>query len=254
MTQVRPLAIVTGGTSGIGLATAVRLRERYSLALIFNNDRDRAQAAEALLGQHAKAFSIDLARDDAVQAGYPEILAHFGLQPDVLVNCAGIKGLSKFLLQGLSLKDCQEVMNVHYFGTLRMVKMVLPGMYSRRRGSIVNLSSVSARGGYRGVIGYAEAKAAVECFTQNLAVEVSHRGLSVCCACPGLVDTPLTAQLGEQLEPTSVNLPLGRWLEASEIAEAIDFLIGMGAVVNGQILTLDGAGSLAKIQLQPERS
>ncbi|MBT9582210.1 SDR family oxidoreductase [bacterium] len=251
MSDGHPLAIITGGTSGIGLAAAVRLSDRYQLALIYSRDGERAALAEKSLGGTAKAFAIDLSSDQAVHDGYPAIVAHFGGPPELLINSAGIRGLAKFFLQGCSLERCQELMNLHFFGTLRMVQKVLPGMYSRRRGCIVNLSSVSARGGYKAVVGYAEAKAAVECFTQNLAVEVAHRGVSVSCVCPGLVETPLTADQVSRLQESSLNFPLGRCIEASEVAEAIDFLVRMGAAVNGQIVTLDGAGSLAKVPLKP---
>jgi len=247
----RPLAVIAGGTSGIGLATARRLQAAYRLALIYHQGHERARAAEAELGKACKAFSIDLGSDSDVLRGYPEILQHFEGHPQVLINSAGIPGNSKFFLQGCSLKSCQEIMNVHYYGALRLIQRVLPGMYSRKQGTIINLSSVSAQGGYKAVVGYAEAKAALECFTQNLAVEVAHRGLSVACVAPGLVQTPMTAQHQSGLDPSSVNYPLGRWLEPSEVAEAIEFLIRMGPTINGQVLHLDGANSLIKVKLEP---
>ncbi|MBX3169462.1 MAG: SDR family oxidoreductase [Candidatus Eremiobacteraeota bacterium] len=247
---MKPLAVITGGTSGIGLATAWRLRDRYRLALTYAHDSERAAAAEARLGPESRAFAFDVGSDAEVQAGYRNLKNHFGAEPEVLVNCAGVKGMQRFFLQGCTLKGCQELMNLHYFGTLRMVKQVLPGMYSRRRGSIVNLSSVSACGGYRGLIGYSEAKAAVECFTKNLAVEVAHRGLTVSCVRPALVETALTAEMAVRLDPTSLNQPLGRWIQSDEVAQAIAFLLESGGVVNGQIVTLDGANLVMKVPLR----
>ncbi len=247
---MKPLALITGGTSGIGLATALRLGDRYRLALTYARDATRAAEAEARLGLEAKAFAFDLGKDDQVQAGYLRMKDHFGAEPEVLINCAGVKGMQRFFLQGNTLEGCQQLMNLHYFGTLRMVKQVLPGMYARRRGSIVNLSSVSACGGYRGLIGYSEAKAAVECFTKNLAVEVCHRGVTISCVRPALVETALTEEMAANLDPASVNQPLGRWIQADEVAAAICFLLESGAVMNGQILTVDGANLVMKVPMR----
>jgi len=247
---VKPLALITGGTSGIGLAAALRLQDRYRLALTYARNSERAAAAEAQLGPESRAFAFDLGSDAEVQAGYLSLKNHFGAEPEVLINCAGVKGMQRFFLQGCTLEGCQELMNLHYFGTLRMVKQVLPGMYSRRRGAIINLSSVSACGGYRGLIGYSEAKAAVECFTKNLAVEVGHRGLTISCVRPALVETALTEEMVGRLDAASVNQPLGRWIQADEVAAAICFLLDSGAVVNGQIVTLDGANLVMKVPMR----
>lgn len=247
---MKPLAIITGGTSGIGLATALRLKDRYRLALTYAHDHERAAAAERSLGPDCRAFAFDLSSDDQVQAGHLSLKNHFEEEPEVLVNCAGVKGMQRFFLQGCTVKGCQELMNLHYFGTLRMVKQVLPGMYSRRRGAIINLSSVSACGGYRGLIGYSEAKAAVECFTKNLAVEVAHRGLTVSCVRPALVETALTAEMAARMDPASVNQPLGRWIQPDEVARAIAYLVESGPVVNGQIITLDGANLVMKVPMR----
>lgn len=249
MNEVLPLALISGGTSGIGLATARRLRGRYQLALLYQRNHERAaRAAEELAA--ARVYPLDLTSAEQVEAVYAQIKTDFQTTPEVLVNSAGKPGQNQYLLQGLDLQQCSDLMALHFFGSLRLIQKVLPGMYSRRRGSILNLSSISAQGGYKGMIGYAESKAAVETLTRNLALEVAHRGVAVNCVAPGLVASPMTEGHHQQYPANSVNAPLGRWIEADEIAAVIDFLIHAGPAVNGQVVTIDGASSLAKIQLK----
>ena len=147
MSESLPLALITGGTSGIGLATARRLQQRYRLALLYGHDHQRAeQAALELPG--CRVYCVDLTSPEQIESGSARIEAELGGLPEVLVNSAGMRGFSKFLLQGVDLQGCAQLMDLHFFGTLRMVQKVLPSMYARRRGAIVNLSSISAQGGY----------------------------------------------------------------------------------------------------------
>lgn len=246
-----PLAIITGGTSGIGLATARRLASRFRLALVYARDDARAAAVEAELGNRARCFRADVASDAAVEAAIAEVLDHFAVRgAAVLVNSAGVGRVMQFFVQSRSLETAQELMNINYFGTLRVVQQVLPGMYARKAGAIVNVSSIAAAGGYRGYIGYAESKAAVECFTRNLAAEVAHRGVTVNCVAPALVETRQGEAFVAQARPRSINQPLSRLLRADEVARVIEFLIDAGAGINGEIIRIDGANSLLKHQLE----
>lgn len=244
---MKPLALISGGTSGIGLATAQRLNGRYRLALIYARQAERARQAEQLL-EDCRTFAVDVASDEAVRAGYAEITQVFEATPSVLVNCAGVGRALDFFVQRRSLDSARELMNVNFFGTLRMVQAVLPAMYSRRSGAIVNVSSVSARGGYKGYVGYAESKAAVECFTRNLAAEVAHRGIAVNCVAPGLMESREGEEFVQQAAAESLNSPLGRLLTGQEVALTIEHLITLGPAVNGQVLTVDGGNSVLRHQ------
>lgn len=246
----RPLALISGGTSGIGLATAQRLVADYRLALVYARNPERAHQVEQAFADpdSVKTFALDVGDDPSVEAGYEAILTHFGQSPEVLINSAGVASFQKFFVQSRDLSLVQDLMNINYFGALRLIHKVLPSMYSRRKGCIVNLSSVSGLGGSAGVIGYAESKAALRCLSQNLAMEVAHRGVSVHCICPGRVESPMTETLLQQFKPASINYPLGRALRPDEVARCIEFLIQMGPALNGQNLILDGGTSLARIQ------
>lgn len=243
------MALVSGGTSGIGLATARRLRQRYRLALGFARDEARALRIQAELGplEEVRAFSLDVTDASCLERGYQEVLDHFGEPPEVLVNSAGVTRAPRFYAQGIPVEHCRELMNLFYFGPVRLVQKVLPSMYSRRRGAIVNVSSVSAGGGYQGVVGYAEPKAALECFTKNLAVEVIHRKVSLHCVSPALVRTPMTESQGLE---KGINAPLGRWLEADEVAALIEAVLAQGLALTGRVVTLDGASALSKVALE----
>ncbi len=243
---MRPLAVISGGTSGIGLATARRLAVDHRLALLYARDSERAAKVEKELG--AKTFCLDVGSDQAVEAGYAALLQHFGDPPAVLVNSAGLARFQRFFVQGKSLDAAQEMMNVNYFGSMRLIRKVLPAMYSRRQGCIVNLCSVSGLGGSAGVIGYAESKAALACLTRNLAMEVARRGISVNCVSPGRVATPMTEELLAQFAPETVNFPLGRALQADEVARVIEMLVRIGPAINGQELVVDGGTSVARLQ------
>ncbi len=250
-----PLAIITGGTSGIGLATARRLLESHRLTLIYARDHQRARTVEAELrqqGGQVRCISMDLSLDEAVREGYSDVVE--GLVPEVLVHCAGTSisaetGSNRYFLQGLDLSLCQRVMNVNFFGAMRLLQQALPSMYARRRGNIILLSSIAAQGGYKGMVGYAESKAALECLVRNLAMEVGHRGLTVNALAPGLAETALTRAHAEQFASRDLNAPLGRWIRPEEVAEAVAFLLKMGPVINGQCLVIDGGGSTLRSQV-----
>lgn len=240
------LAVISGGTSGIGLATARRLVADHRLALLYARDSERAASIEKELP--AKTFRLDVGCDESVETGYQAICQHFGEAPAVLINSAGIARFQRFFVQGKSLDLAQEMMNVNYFGSMRLIRQALPAMYARRRGCIINLCSISGLGGSAGVIGYAESKAALACLTRNLAMEVARRGISVNCVSPGRVDTPMTGELLAQFAPETVNYPLGRAILPDEVARVIEMLVRIGPAITGQELVIDGGTSLARLQ------
>jgi NAD(P)-dependent dehydrogenase (short-subunit alcohol dehydrogenase family) len=223
--SVKPLAVVTGGTSGIGLACAQALQSEYRLALIYLSNHAQAKLAIDQLapqgGSHeVRAYALDVAQEEQVKCGCRQIEADFFAVPEVIVHAAGVAPKRPFFVQVKDLELHHQVMQVNYFGYLRVIQHWLAAMQARGSGSLLAISSISALGGYKGVIGYAESKAALECFSKNLAQEVGPRGLRVGCVRPGLVATAMTEDFlrhqgdAHVLSPVEVAAALADWLRA----------------------------------------
>lgn len=245
---MRPWALISGGTSGIGLATAKLLRDDFRLVLTYCSDHARAQQVQSDFGGDALVQRLDVSQDESVCQGLEDILGKMACAPAVLVNCAGVSKTGRFLVQSSDLSLIKQQFEVNFFGTVRMCQVIVKKMYAARQGVIVNLGSATALGGNLGVIGYAESKAAVVNFTTNLGMEVAPRGLRVHCVSPGRVDTPLIEDLVRQCTPQSLNPPLGRFIAAEEVAQVIHFLIHHGQAQNGHNLVLDGGSAWQRSQ------
>lgn len=235
----RPLALITGGTSGIGLAAARRLQADYELALVYGRDRQRGDRISQEL---APCFQADLANLEQITVCLESIQERYQQPVQVLINAAGVADPARFLLQRRDLRPLDEMMKVNYLGSLALIQRLLPEMVRLGAGVIINLASASSLGANPGFIGYSESKAALRCLTRNLAVELAGSGVSVHCLSPARVATPMTTRWLQGA--TQVNHPLGRALTADEVAQAIEQLVRAGSLLNGLDLVLDGGHSL----------
>lgn len=245
---MKPWALISGGTSGIGLATAKLLVDDFRLVLTYRSNHQRAQEVAADFGSQVLVKSLDVCEERAVNFGVEELVTAMGTAPAALVNCAGISQTGRFFVQSPDIESIRQQFEVNFFGTVRLCRAVLKKMYPVRQGVIVNLGSATALGGNVGVIGYAESKAAVVNFSQNLSMEVAARGLRVHCVSPGRVDTPMIEEFVRQCTPQSLNPPLGRFLSPEEVARVIHFLILHGHGQNGHHIVVDGGSSLQRSQ------
>jgi NAD(P)-dependent dehydrogenase (short-subunit alcohol dehydrogenase family) len=232
-------AIVTGGASGVGKATAELLASRGALVAIV----DRNAAAVSALGDGILSRTCDILDVEAIKGVVDEVLARWG-RIDTLVNNAGAEYTGSAL--DTPPADWDRVMNVNVTGTLNMTRAVLPTMIARKSGAIVNVSSISGLLGWPLSAAYCTAKGGVAQLTRQLAVDYGPYGVRVNAVTPGTTLTPMIERLfAEMAEGARAEIadrhPLGRFAEASEIAKAIAFLGSDAAsFITGTILPVDG--------------
>ena len=241
-------ALVTGGASGIGAATALRLAAEGARVAVADIDAD---GARDVAGQvDGAAVTMDVADLDSVRAGVDEAAAAVG-PLDVLVNNAGTDRFSFFSKSDPELWDF--VLGVNLRGTLAVTHAVLPALQERGGGSIVNVASEAGRVGSQGSVPYSAAKAGVIGFTKALARESARYGIRCNAVAPGPIDTPLLnaapelyGEIGERLRQGMIDATaLRRIGQPEEVASAIAFLASDDAsYVTGQTIGVSGGLSM----------
>lgn len=237
-----PVAVVVGGASGIGRATACALAaEGYRVTVA---DRDAAGAravAETLEGAHAAA--VDVCDEAAVEALLEEVLGRCG-RLDAVVSTAGVGGLGP--VTDLAVEEFRSLVDINLTGSFLVVKHAARRM--PEGGSITLLSSLNARQPAAGMAAYCSSKAGVSMLTEVAALELGPRGIRVNAVAPGIVITPLTAgsmDIPGVRDDYVANTPLGRAGTAEEIAEAVVFLT-RAAWLTGEVLDLNGGAHLQR--------
>ena len=232
------IAIVTGGTEGIGAATAEKLRQDGYLPVATYGHNDKvAEAFTARTGIAVRKW--DVANYPACESGVGEIESAFG-PVDVLINNAGIT--SDCTLHKMPPEQWQRVIDTDLTSCFNMCRVVINGMRERRFGRIINVSSINGQAGQLGQTNYAAAKAGMVGFTKSLALENAGRGITVNAVAPGYTDTPMVAHVPPDiLKAIIAKIPVGRLARPSEIAHAIAFLASdEAAYITGATLTING--------------
>ncbi len=237
------VAIVTGGSRGIGRATAERLAA--SGATVVVNYRGNAAAATATVaaitaaGGKAVTVQGDVSQPADVEHLVKTTLEQFG-RIDILVNNAGITRDN--LLLRMKESDFDEVLATNLRGTFLCTRAVLRPMTKQRFGRIINITSVIGLIGNAGQANYAAAKAGIIGFTKSTAREMASRGITVNAIAPGFIETEMTDALNEETRKAILaTIPLGRFGQPAEVAGLICFLASdAGAYISGQTLTIDG--------------
>lgn len=240
--------LITGGTSGIGLAAARLFAEGGAAVVLAGRDRERGRAAAAALpiaDQPPIFLAGDVTTVDECGRLVRETLRHFGGKLDVLVNSAG-EYLERSI-EETSEVEFDRILAVNLKGTYFMSKAALPAL-KQSRGCIVNVSSDAGLTGNINCSAYCAAKGAVTLFTKALALETAPQGVRVNCVCPGDIDTPMLArQLSAVENPTAARrdmeavYPLGRIGTPNEVAGVILFLAAEAAsFVTGAAWSVDG--------------
>lgn len=229
---------ITGGSSGIGKAAVRKFAGTGDrVAFTFLHSEAAARALESETG--AFAIRADVSDSTQVNRARDAILSRFG-RIDVLVCAAGVAG--KGLLMDQTDETYNRIMNTNLFGTFAAIRAVLPCMIERRGGSIVAVSSMWGETGGACEALYSASKAGIIGLTRAVAKEVGSAGIRVNCISPGVIDTPMNADLSpEDVDSLVEETPLGRIGMAEEVAEAICFLAGEGAgFITGQVLPVNG--------------
>jgi len=250
MTDPR-LALITGGTSGIGLGAARKLAPSCELALAYADNHERAaQAREELqaAGARVRTFARPLASYEDARLLVEEVQEVCGRAPEILVNSAGRIADGFFFNRAFS--DHARLVQEHLLVTMALCHLTVKQMCLDRFGRIVNLSSISALYAKRGQASYAAAKAAVIGFTRTLALEVAHRGVTVNAVAPGLIETPMTQGVIGFLERDQGRgikrlIPTGYAGQPEDVGSLIAFLCSAEArYITGAVLVVDGGRSL----------
>lgn len=237
------IAIVTGGSRGIGRATSIALAQAGALVLVNyrSNEaaaRETVRVIEEASGQ-AELVAFDVADPDSVDRRIKEAVTRHG-RIDILVNNAGIS-IDRLLLR-VSAKDLAMTWATNVNGAVYCTKACIRPMMKNRWGRIINLSSVVAESGNAGQAVYASSKAALLGLTRSLAREYASRGITVNAVSPGFIETDMTADLPEAARQGIVDqTPLGRIGRPEEVAAAVVFLASEEAgYITGQVVRVNG--------------
>jgi 3-oxoacyl-[acyl-carrier protein] reductase len=237
------VAIVTGGSRGIGAAIARVLATAGAHVVV--NYRAQREAAEQVVGEitarggHAEALAFDVADGEQVDAAVRGVGERLG-KIDVLVNNAGVS--ADALILRTSDQDWNRIVDVNLKGVFNCTKAVARRMMRARSGRIINIGSVVGVMGNTGQAAYAAAKAGIIGFTKSTAREFASRGITANVVAPGFIETDMTGSL----DPAARNMylaliPLGRLGTAEDVAAAVAFLAGAGgAYITGQVIHVNG--------------
>ena len=232
------VAIVTGGTRGIGRAICEALRaDGMTVGANYAGNEEKARTFTKETG--GLAYKWDVGDHEATQAGCAQVAEEVG-PIDVVVNNAGITRDGTLLK--MTFQDWYDVMRINLGGCFNMAMATFPGMKDRGWGRIVNIGSINGQAGQYGQVNYAAAKSGIHGFTKALAQEGARYGITVNAIAPGYIDTDMVAAVPENvLEKIVAKLPVGRLGQADEIARAVAFLASENAgFITGSTMSING--------------
>lgn len=236
------VAIITGGTAGIGEATALRFAREGAKVVVWARNEQRGREMEAKAAAEGLAIefdSVDSSNYEQVTAGAKRVADKYG-RIDILINNAGITNDSS--LKKMTVEQWQQVIDINLTGTFYCTKAVSEYMLAAGYGRIVNASSVVGLYGNFGQANYVATKAGIIGMTKTLARELGRKGITVNAVAPGFIETEMVAKMPENvLDGMRAKVPVGRLGKPEEIAAAYLFLASdEAAYVNGATLSVDG--------------
>lgn len=235
------VAVVTGGSRGIGRAVCLKLAENGAdIALLYASNEQKANEVVAeieALGRHAVAYKCGVQSFDETAAVVTQIMTDFG-HIDILVNNAGIT--RDKLMLSMKEADFDDVIDVNLKGVFNMMRHVYPIFAKQKSGKIVNISSVAGLMGNPGQTNYSAAKAGIIGMTKSAARELAGRGIYCNAVAPGFIETDMTAKFVEDKAALD-KIPLKRMGKAEEVANLVFFLASpMSDYITGEVIRCDG--------------
>ncbi|HSJ13534.1 MAG TPA: 3-oxoacyl-[acyl-carrier-protein] reductase [Longimicrobiales bacterium] len=234
------VAVVTGGNRGIGRSIAAHLAQAGAQVAVVARSAERAAAAAAALpGEGHAGFGADVADAASVDELVKNVETQLG-SLDVLVNNAGIT--EDNLLVRIGEAEWDRVLDTNLKGAFHTIRAAARGMMRRRRGRIINITSVVGLTGNKGQANYAASKAGLIGLTKSVAKELASRNILCNAVAPGFIETEMTAGLGEATqEALKAQIALGRLGSGDDVAAVVRFLAGPGAsYITGQVIVVDG--------------
>ncbi|USK70912.1 3-oxoacyl-ACP reductase [Peribacillus asahii] len=236
------VAIVTGGSRGIGAAIAMELAKNGAKVVI-NYNRSAGSAEKVIesikkIGGEAYAVQADVSNSEESENLIKETINHFG-RLDILINNAGITRDSTF--KKLSEEDWRTVIDVNLNSVYNTSSIALPYLLESDAGRIINISSIIGQAGGFGQTNYAAAKAGIIGYTKSLALELAKSSVTVNSICPGFIDTEMVQEIPENIRENIVaKIPARRFGQPEEIARGVVFLCKDGGYITGQQLNING--------------
>ena len=237
------LALITGGTRGIGKQIALTFaKEGYDIAINYRTENDDLKNTKREIeANNVKCFAVqgDVTKFEDCEKFVKQIIEEFG-NIDVLVNNAGIT--RDTLLMRMREEDFKQVIDTNLVGTFNVTKNVISYMMKARNGRIINISSVVGISGNAGQTNYAASKAGIIGFTKSIAKELASRNIRANAVAPGFIETDMTNVLKEEIkENINSQIPLRRMGSAKEVAELVYFLgEDASSYITGQVINVDG--------------
>ena len=237
------IALVTGGTRGIGKAIAIELIKEGA-TVILNYSKDDLSAEETLkeieaLGGYAKLYKGDISKYEICKSMINFIISTFG-KIDILINNAAISFRGLFM--DFSDININDILGINVLGAMYLSKEAIPHMLSKGKGNIINISSIWGEAGASCEVLYSSTKGAINLFTKSLAKELAPMGIRVNAIAPGVIDTEMNSFLSkDEREELEEEIPFGRFGSTSEVAKMVTFLCSDKCeYLTGQIIKIDG--------------
>ncbi|MBN1904232.1 MAG: 3-oxoacyl-[acyl-carrier-protein] reductase [Deltaproteobacteria bacterium] len=244
MDNSQRVVVVTGGSRGIGRAIALKFAEERPVIIIAHYDQDETFSDQTLAmlnekGIRCESFKVDVSSKSAVETFFDSVLEKYG-RVDTLINNAGIT--RDCLLMKMSERDWDLVLNINLKSIFNCTQTIIRSMIKNRRGTIVNIASVSGQIGVAGQANYSASKAGIMGFTKAVAREVASRGITVNAVAPGFIQTEMTDALPEKVvESYLQQIPLGRLGTVQDVSETVYWLCSESAsYITGQIIHVNG--------------